>query len=534
MAPPAFVDYPVIVTDRPGTALFSKLGPWRRSEALKTTLGAAVASIRGLRRGGRWLVGCTDAAQQAALGRLSGLVGGIQIGCRIPVPRVEGVVSPIPPGDWHVRQVRADLIRDGYRVTHVTRILTPTGGETGLVRIAFEGTELPSEVWLAQSPFPVTAYAAPVRRCTKCQRLGHTKGQCRAEGYRCPRCGRPDHRDGRTCTETPSCINCSGRHSAAWQLCPEVKVRQQANILKNQNYIPYSVALQRAREDLFPTQAPAQTQEQKRVHPDSCWAQDRAANPPAAGQGPTRTYANVLANRGTTTRGQAPVRPRNPPKAGGETRNPAPSKDHPRPIRAERVPVEGRGPSTPQQQKTAVARGFKPPAATPQSKNKQGWARGSQPLAATTPKPRAARKLKLSTSRRNDLRQRAATLKPFLLAKQAKRVRTEVLAQQKKETVVKRQRLRKTLLDLLEQDRREHPEKSRLRDLIWDFLIVLINTRTSGDPSELLKLITKLSNRATGEKSEVPPLTKYIDAALALTGLREGLSANHEELPSSF
>ena len=548
--PPAFVAHPVILTDRPGPALFSKVGPWRRSEALKASLGSPVASIREL-QAGRWLVGCQCDRQQATLARLAVLVGGIHIGCRIPVPTVEGVVSSIPEGDWAIRQVSADLTRDGHRVIEVARIKNYKGEETGLVRIAFEGTELPSEVWIAQSPFSLTPYRAPVRRCTNCQRLGHTKKKCRTRGARCPRCGRADHRDGGPCSETPSCINCCGRHSAAWGGCPEVLVRQRANTLKSQSYIPYSVALKRAREDLFPTRAPATGHEETRVNPDSCWAQDRAPNPLTTGTGPAPSYASMAAKHLAAPRGQASAGSGHPPPAGGGAQTPGPRK----PLHQTRGPAVGARPALALQNKKGTvggsqattvttllstpnkggAEGHRPTATTTPKKVKHRGVEGSQPTAITTPlKKRCARKLTLSTNRRNELRQRAATLKPFLLAKQAQRVRTDVLAQQKRQNFQKKQSLMKTLRKIIEQDKKDRPEASRARDMAWDFLVILVNTKSTGDPTELIKLIIRTSIRATGEKIDTPPLTKAIDAALVLAGLKSDLADNHAELPDSF
>ena len=92
----------------------------------------------------------------------------------------------------------------------------------------------------------------------------------------------------------------------------------------------------------------------------------------------------------------------------------------------------------------------------------------------------------------------------------------------------------KTLRAIIEQDKRVHPETSRARDMAWDFLVILVNTKSTGDPTELIKLITRTSIRATGEKIDTPPLTKAIDAALVLSGLKSDLADNHAELLDSF
>ena len=88
------------------------------------------------------------------------------------------------------------------------------------VKISLEATELPEEVWQGATPYCVQVYAAPVRRCTKCQTLGHTKQQCRSRQSRCSRCGKSTHTHDNCDSKELSCVNCNGRHSAAFKGCP--------------------------------------------------------------------------------------------------------------------------------------------------------------------------------------------------------------------------------------------------------------------------------------------------------------------------
>ena len=88
------------------------------------------------------------------------------------------------------------------------------------VKISLEATELPSEVWLGATPFTVQAFAAPMRRCTKCQTLGHSKQQCRAKQTRCSKCGKGSHSHEQCDAQVFSCVNCNG--------CPEKQIRQWA------------------------------------------------------------------------------------------------------------------------------------------------------------------------------------------------------------------------------------------------------------------------------------------------------------------
>ena len=249
---PAFVDFPVVIHDLGGgSARFDKLGPWHRSQLHSNAVGA-VRSIRRL-PSGKWLIGCTTEAQQSKLARLDKLPGGTPIGARIPRPMVEGVVGPIPMGGDELKLVKQDLEAGGHRVAGVVRLnnrkqeptlRTPLSGTCLLkevcrkplfgvwqepslaIKISLEATELPTEVWLGATPFTVQAFAAPVKRCTKCQTLGHSKQQCRSKQTRCSKCGKGSHSHAQCDAQVFSCVNCNGRHSAAHKGCPEMQIRQ--------------------------------------------------------------------------------------------------------------------------------------------------------------------------------------------------------------------------------------------------------------------------------------------------------------------
>ena len=207
----------------------SWLGPWHRSQLLANAVGA-IRSVRPL-PSGKWLIGCSSEAQQSKLARLETLPGGVPIGARVPRPVVDGVVGPIPKGGNELQLVRQDLEAGGHRVAAMTRLNNKHNEPSLAVRISLEATQLPTEVWLGSTPYNVQAYAAPVRRCTKCQSLGHTKQQCRARQGRCSKCGENSHTHDKCDAATMSCVNCNGRHSAAYKGCPEMLIRQRANTL---------------------------------------------------------------------------------------------------------------------------------------------------------------------------------------------------------------------------------------------------------------------------------------------------------------
>ena len=308
---PAFVDFPVVIHDLGGgSARFDKLGPWHRSQLLSNAVGA-VRSIRPL-PSGKWLIGCATKAQQSKLARLDKLPGGTPTGARIPRPEVEGVVGPIPMGGDELKLVRQDLEARGYRVAGVVRLNNRKQEPSLAVKISLEATELPTEVWLGATPFTVQAFAAPVRRCTKCQTLGHSKQQCRSKQTRCSKCGKGSHSHEQCDAQVFYCVNCNGRHSAAYKGCPEMQIRQRANLLRSQTYLPYNVAMQRARDEMKP-KAPPPAQPASAVV-DNCWSRDRTApSSLSADTGTPVSYARVAVRGGTANRGPSRKNPINPP-----------------------------------------------------------------------------------------------------------------------------------------------------------------------------------------------------------------------------
>lgn len=257
--PATFADYPVILFDvKDSPVMFSKLDPWRMNEAIKQVCGP-VSSIRRLHPG-RVLVGCKDERQQNKLhqhleGKDSRL-GGVLVTHRVPVAKVEGVIGPFDGGVETVSKIKKDLQDEGYHIDGVYRLNNRKGEPSRAIRVVFRSSKLPSELSLACSVYRVTPYCAPVRRCTKCQLLGHTRTQCRARQPHCARCSAPGHTDD-ACSAADFCRNCHSHHKPSSHQCPEYEARSIANRLRAESYIPFSLALARARVTITANVKPA-------------------------------------------------------------------------------------------------------------------------------------------------------------------------------------------------------------------------------------------------------------------------------------
>ena len=157
------VEFPVILTDRgAGATRFRSLGPWFDG----LDFGPGVGRPRQVRplQGGRWLIACVSAVQQAQIGRVTS-VGGVPVSCSVPAVSVDGVVRPIPLGADAEQRLLADLA--SYKATAVQRLLNRQGAPSLAVRVTYACETLPCQVKVGLQVFEVAPYAARVRRTTQ-------------------------------------------------------------------------------------------------------------------------------------------------------------------------------------------------------------------------------------------------------------------------------------------------------------------------------------------------------------------------------
>ena len=206
---------------------FRSLGPWFDG----LDFGPGVGRPRQVRplQGGRWLIACVSAVQQAQISPVTS-VGGVPVSCSVPAVSVDGVVRPIPLSADSEHRLLTEL--KAYKATSVLRLSNRQGEPSLAVRVTFACETLPCRVKVGLQVFEVTHYAARVRWCTRCQKLNYTAKFCKQSIQICPRCGGRGHgKEG--CSASPSCPNCSGPYSAAWLGCPEYRTRLLANKITN-------------------------------------------------------------------------------------------------------------------------------------------------------------------------------------------------------------------------------------------------------------------------------------------------------------
>ena len=137
------------------------------------------------------------------------------------------------------------------------------------------------------------ACVPPLKRCSTCNTLGHLKAHCRSKEAGCPRCGSRGHTPD-VCPNKLCCLNCGGPHSAAYQGCPQQRLRLIANRIRCGTFIPYSEALKRAHVEVEDRKKPLQPIAETAPH-NPFWREKPAVS--RTFEPPKRSYADAAGNK---------------------------------------------------------------------------------------------------------------------------------------------------------------------------------------------------------------------------------------------
>ena len=348
-----------------------------------------------------------------------------------------------------------------------------------------------------------------MRRCTKCQTLGHTKQQCRSRQSRCSRCGKSTHTHDNCDSKKLSCVNCNGRHSAAFKGCPEVLIRQRANILRSKKYLPFNVAMERARADIKPREQEPAPSTSNAV--DGCWSRDRvsvAAASLRSGSGPPLSYASVTAGRvgrmGQGT-GCGPV-PRT-----AKTTDPKPASVSAPGARKDRTALAVADLFARLADVTGGVPAGRPVSPLPEAGSETVPTRsagcsgtlGTDAVEEVLHSPKAKRR-RVRKQKKGKAGLKTASLQYQLLLEQRK---TKILEKKLQEVTPAPQRedLRTELNELFDtagvepQPQQGAGESQSLDVSLWKLMISLLQTRLTGDREPLLKNLTALISELTGQ-----------------------------------
>ena len=243
---PTLLRFPVIIEEIGSTKRLAKMSPHTVTSALNTQSRLPISRYKVL-NSGKLVVECTGPRQQTALSHCDQLAG-VSVKCRIPTPTVEGVIRCLgfDEEEWTLIQKQS---RRQNEIAYIQRLKNKHGELTSAAKVVFNSKNLPQEVIIGSQIFDVEPYNPPVRRCNKCQKLGHTRKFCIGKNEICTRCGRSGH-EARVCRDTPRCVNCCGQHYSSAVECPAARVWKRATQNRAKNYVPFSVAYRTAKKEI--------------------------------------------------------------------------------------------------------------------------------------------------------------------------------------------------------------------------------------------------------------------------------------------
>lgn len=107
-------------------------------------------------------------------------------------------------------------------------------------RVGFEGSSLPSHVYLYDMRVVVEPFVFQVTQCSKCWRYGHTIKMCPSKSFLCPKCGGKHE----NCESTIfRCINCCMNHMALDRNCPVFRREKKLRDIMSEFNVSYRKAL---------------------------------------------------------------------------------------------------------------------------------------------------------------------------------------------------------------------------------------------------------------------------------------------------
>ena len=114
--------------------------------------------------------------------------------------------------------------------------------------LTFNSSKLPSLVKLAEWHRELVYPHIPrPLRCTRCQKLGHSKKWCRQTVDSCANCSQQGH-SAAECENEPLCANCKSPHPSSSKTCPSYKFRCEVLATQVKLHLTYTEAMDIVRE----------------------------------------------------------------------------------------------------------------------------------------------------------------------------------------------------------------------------------------------------------------------------------------------
>ena len=231
----------------PGLAIHSDMNIMQ----LEVDLLAKIGSLARMAKQSRSsiLIQIKQASQISKVNSPTSLAGhSVTVSLDHTLSHARGIVRSKAMTSFNETQLLDRLSPQG--VSHITRLSAfEQGSKTPSTNfiLTFKSSTLPALIRLSQWHCEIVdQYVPSPMRCRKCQKLGHSKNQCRSQQSTCETCGQPDHSPQR-CQTQPNCINCGEQHKASSSACPHYILRKDILKLQAKEKLPFREAKARIR-----------------------------------------------------------------------------------------------------------------------------------------------------------------------------------------------------------------------------------------------------------------------------------------------
>ena len=147
-------------------------------------------------------------------------IAGTTVSMTITAKRVQGSI-------WapELDELDIEILKKGFSTQGVTVVYRPPRGSRALLVLTFEGSTLPQRVTAGYLSYEVRVVIPRPRRCTKCQKYGHSEAKCRA-AHACGQCAGA-HATNTCQAQQPRSAACEGDRAVSDANCPRWKLEQQ-------------------------------------------------------------------------------------------------------------------------------------------------------------------------------------------------------------------------------------------------------------------------------------------------------------------
>ena len=162
----------------------------------------------------------------------------------------KGVFTCGDLSDMDDKEILKQLKESGQNIQDLYRIHSFKSGKkepTDTFVVTYSTKVLPEKIYVGHYRVSVRVYIPNPRKCTLCQKFGHTKNFCKNELV-CCKCGQSGHDEDNCISNEVYCVNCKGPHKASSKECELWKTEKAIVKYKFENDVSFPEARKKIEE----------------------------------------------------------------------------------------------------------------------------------------------------------------------------------------------------------------------------------------------------------------------------------------------